>query len=59
MLLILMFSTVQCFAAPTDPPPPTPPPPPGVPIDSGVILLIVFAIVLAFYKIQKIKKSHI
>ncbi|MEZ4839290.1 hypothetical protein [Flavobacterium sp.] len=32
-----------------NPPPPTPPPP-GLPIDGGVVLLLLIGLLLAFYK---------
>ena len=46
--------TKQRFAAP-DPPPPIPPPP-GLPIDSGVMVLLVISLLFAFYKIYTYKK---
>lgn len=42
-----------------NPPPPTPPPP-GLPIDGGVVLLLLLGLVFAFYKFnykQNIKKT--
>ncbi|HBI00911.1 PID-CTERM protein-sorting domain-containing protein [uncultured Flavobacterium sp.] len=42
-----------------NPPPPTPPPP-GLPIDGGVVLLLLIGLVFAFYKYsqnQNIKKT--
>ena len=43
--------------ASNNPPPPIPPPPPALPIDGGIIGLAFFSLLLAFYKIQKLKKA--
>ena len=50
---VVMFSQTE---EPPTPPPPTPPP--GLPIDSGIVLLVAGAIVLAFcYKNILTKKA--
>lgn len=38
------------------PPPPAPPPPPGLPIDHGLVVLFVIALVYGIYKINKMAK---
>jgi|GEM_PF-940922 len=45
------------LAAPNPPPPSSPPPPPGTPIDSGIIVLMGFAVILGLYKIYQIQKK--
>ena len=47
-----MVSVTSYASAPAinqTPPPPTPPPP-GLPIDGGIVLLLSFGLLLAFYK---------
>lgn len=41
------------------PPPPAPPPPPGLPIDGGLVVLFMVALVYGVYKIHKITKQLI
>jgi hypothetical protein len=59
MKLIFIFICALCcnfgFAAP-NPPPPIPPPPPGLPIDGGIFVLLVVALLFGLYKIQSYKK---
>jgi hypothetical protein len=58
-LLVLVLTNAIAFAAP-NPPPPTTPPPPGAPIDSGLFLLVIGAMIIGIYKIyknQNIKKA--
>lgn len=38
------------------PQPPAPPPPPGLPIDNGIWVLVIFALVYGVYKIIKLSK---
>lgn len=47
------------FAAPNEPPPPSPPGPvpPGLPIDNGLIVLIIMAAALGFYKIHQMNRN--
>jgi hypothetical protein len=54
-LLAFLFSLVNCNAAAIDPPPPSPPPPPGLPIDSGIVVLLCAAILLGIYKLNQIR----
>jgi hypothetical protein len=59
MLASILFF-MMCFVsvAQTDtPPPPMPPPPPGLPIDNGIVLLFVFALVYGIYKLYNISKQ--
>lgn len=45
-----------------NPPQPNPsaaPPPPGLPIDNGIYILVAVSLILAFYKLSKIKKTSI
>ncbi|HLA55424.1 MAG TPA: hypothetical protein VK623_04960, partial [Flavobacterium sp.] len=50
ILLALIFPLADCIAAPVNNPPPPlapgppPPPPPGLPVDSGIVLLLVVSI---------------
>lgn len=57
LIVGLLFSNFT-FAAP-EPPQPTPLPPPGFPIDGGIMLLLVAAIIFGTYKILYIKKASI
>lgn len=62
---ILLFIVFMCgtFAFSTNnPPQPNPsaaPPPPGLPIDNGIYILVAVSLILAFYKLSKIKKTSI
>ncbi|WP_162523793.1 hypothetical protein [Flavobacterium sp. LMO8] len=48
-ILVVLLSVQGVFAAgPTDPPPPTPPPPPGLPLDGGLLILFVLALVSGY-----------
>ncbi|RZJ35221.1 MAG: hypothetical protein EOO51_06165 [Flavobacterium sp.] len=51
ILLALAFSLTDCLAAPNDPPPPTPPPPPGLPVDGGLIFLVIASLCYGLYKV--------
>ncbi|MBY0487922.1 MAG: hypothetical protein K2P85_12160 [Flavobacteriaceae bacterium] len=57
---IVVFAGLLCsnfiFAAPT-PPEPIPPTPPGLPLDSGLLVLIFVSIIYGFYKIYNLKKA--
>lgn len=57
ILLMVLLSFQNAFSDSTPPPPPTPPP--GLPIDSGVILMILVGVSLGIYTIKKwsFKKS--
>jgi hypothetical protein len=52
-ILVILFSIQGVSAADTTPPPPTPPPPPGLPIDGGIVVLFVLAIVSGYYLSKK------
>ncbi len=54
ILLAILLPVVGAFAAPNEPPPPTPPPPPGLPIDNGLIVLLMAAISFGIYKVYKL-----
>ncbi|WP_231743076.1 PID-CTERM protein-sorting domain-containing protein [Winogradskyella endarachnes] len=41
------------------PPPPAPPPPPGLPIDTGIIVLFIVALIYGAYKIYNMPKKTI
>jgi hypothetical protein len=49
-IIIAILGSTFCFSAP-QPPPPTTPPPPGLPIDSGIILLVIISIIFVYYKL--------
>lgn len=51
--LLVLLTSASTFAAPGAPPPPTPPPPPGLPIDGGIVLLLVVAICYGVYTVRK------
>lgn len=55
LLLLALLSTFNIYAAPPGggPPPPTPPPPPGVPIDNGILILLLVALLYGFYTVRK------
>ena len=55
LLLFFLSMVTTVSAAPGDPPPPTPPPPPGLPIDNGLIFLIVIGLLYGLYKVRKYK----
>jgi len=54
LVIIAFFASSLSVFAQQPPPPPTPPP--GFPIDGGLIVLMVFALLLGLYKINKYKK---
>jgi hypothetical protein len=62
-ILVVLFTIQGAFAAgPVGPPPPTPPPPPGLPIDGGLLILFVLALVSGYYLSKKyisIKKGSL
>lgn len=55
LIFLGLISYSASFAAP-NPPEPIPPPV-GLPIDNGVIALIVVSLIYSFYKLSKIKKA--
>ena len=50
----LLISSLS-FATPNPPQPLAPPP--GLTVDNGVYFLLAFSLILAFYKLSKIKKT--
>ncbi len=58
-LMVFVFISVTGFLQASTPPPPAPPPPPAAPIDANITVLILFALIFAFYKYNAIntKKS--
>lgn len=55
LIFLGLISYSVTFAAP-NPPEPIPPPV-GLPIDNGVIVLIIASIVYTFFKLRNIKKA--
>jgi len=59
-ILFVLISFVSVAQGSGNPPPPMPPPPPGLPIDSGVLILLLLGLLLGAYfkfKTAKLKKS--
>lgn len=56
-IAVVFFSVANCFADDPTPPPPTGPTPIGLPIDNGILLLLVIGLLFAFFRF-KISKSH-
>lgn len=61
-IIIYLLSILNVFAIPKPPPPiwKKPPPPPGLPIDKGVYLMLIMAVILGLfyvyrYNLKKIK----
>ena len=54
--IALFFIGFISMAQDVMPPPPGPPPPPGLPIDSGIVILFLAALVYGIYKVTKISK---
>ena len=59
LALISTLVSIASYSAPPGggPPPPTPPPPPGLPIDGGVIFLLIAAIAYGTYIFNSKHKS--
>lgn len=56
--MLFMFFNLILAQAETPPPPPPPlPPPPGLPVDNGIVFLIVAALIYGVYKVIKHKQS--
>ncbi len=56
--MLFMFFNLILAQAQTPPPPPPPlPPPPGLPVDNGIVFLIVAALIYGVYKVIKHKQS--
>lgn len=63
-LLISVYGTAQSMmpaaSGGVPPPPPPPVPPPGLPIDNGIIVLIVLGLIYGVYKlVSKGKASNV
>lgn len=54
ILYFLILFGATTYAAPTGPPPPGVPPP-GLPIDSGILTLVLVALLYGIYKINRLK----
>ncbi|WP_392388810.1 PID-CTERM protein-sorting domain-containing protein [Flavobacterium piscinae] len=54
--MVSLTAHASTLVANPNPPPPTPPPP-GLPIDGGIVLLLLIGLVFAFYKFNY--KHHI
>ena len=55
-ILITLFMLFTCafgYAAPGGPPPPLPPPPPGLPVDGGIIFLLLTSVTYGLYKLYQ------
>ncbi|NRD18667.1 hypothetical protein HNV08_01300 [Winogradskyella eckloniae] len=48
--VLVFFLGFASIAQGTAPPPPIPPPPPGLPIDGGILVLFIVALVYGTYK---------
>lgn len=56
-VLMVFFVTDAAHASgPSSPPPPTPPP--GLPIDGGVMLLAIVAVIFGLYKVYQLKLNN-
>jgi hypothetical protein len=55
LVAAVFFLSNFSFAAP-EPPPPTTPPPPGLPIDGGLVIMVVLGLLFGAYKIYQHKK---
>ena len=55
--ILFFFTGFVAVAQGAGPPPPQPPPPPGFPIDNGIVVLFVLAIVYGLYKAYKLSKT--
>ncbi|RYY32652.1 MAG: hypothetical protein EOP46_18460 [Sphingobacteriaceae bacterium] len=54
-LLAFIILPLAVTAAPGSPPPPTPPPPPppGLPVDGGIVALLIVSLCYGLYKIYQ------
>ena len=57
--ILCFFTSLMALAQGDTPPPPTPPPPPGLPIDRGILILFVIALVYGVYKTYSISKKKV
>lgn len=54
ILCFLILFGAKAYAGPTGPPPPGTPPP-GLPIDSGILVLALVALLYGIYKLNRLK----
>lgn len=58
LFAVVLLNSVVMFAQTEEPPTPPPPtPPPGLPVDAGVLLLLVGALGLGFYYFKNISNK--
>ncbi len=58
LILVLFFVvSIKGMAQFVTPPPPQPPPPPGLPVDNGVVVLLVLGVIYGVYKLIYSKKA--
>ncbi|WP_236554650.1 hypothetical protein [Flavobacterium sp. 9AF] len=57
LILLLVLMSFQNAFSDSTPPPPPPTPPPGLPIDTGVIALLLTGLLLGYYLIRKINSK--
>ncbi|GGW57557.1 hypothetical protein DFQ11_101784 [Winogradskyella epiphytica] len=57
LLFLVGFASMSQNVGEGVPQPPAPPPPPGLPIDSGIVLLIVVALTYGAYKTYQLSKK--
>ena len=55
-ILFVLISFVS-IAQGSGPPPPAPPPPPGLPIDSGLLILLISGLFFGVFSLTRHKKS--
>lgn len=55
--IVSIFIGFVSMAQGSTPPPPMPPPPPGLPVDGGIIVLFVIALLFGIYKAYRISRK--
>ena len=55
ILVVFFIQQTTVFADGGPPPPSTPPPPPGLPLDGGLVLLLILSLAYGIYKLNQIK----
>ncbi len=53
----ILFVLISFAGAAQGPPPPQPPPPVGLPIDSGILILLFIGLLYGAYRILKLKRT--
>ncbi len=56
-LTTVLFSLISFIGIAQGPPPPQPPPPVGLPIDSGLVILLTIGLLYGAYRILKLKRT--